>query len=316
MASVDSFIAEWYSPEDYIIAHTSGSTGVPKEIRLSKADMRISAKATNEFFHIGPESLLVCPLSIDYIAGKMMVVRALEAGCRLIATDVSNSFTLPQGTIDLLPVVPSQLAWLTAHPEWSEKIRNLLIGGAAPSPEICADIVRAGFKAFISYGMTETCSHVALARADDPARVFHAMPGITFDTLSDGRLIVNAPSFSFESLTTNDVVELIDNSSFRWLGRADGVINSGGIKMFPEELERLYSPALAGRRFYVSSEESRKWGRVPVLIIEGAKTEIRAVLESSVTDRRRLPARIIFIPKLPEASNGKIRRLPPEELES
>ncbi len=312
MATIDDFKAEWLSDSDFVVAHTSGSTGSPKEIHLLKADMRASARATNAFFGIDSRSLLVCPLSVDYIAGKMMLVRAMEAGCRFVQTEVSNRFSLPEGTdvIDLLPVVPSQLPWLIAHPGWAGRIRNLLIGGAAPSKEVCKDLVSAGFNAYISYGMTETCSHVALARADDEGRLFKAMPGISFETDADERLAIVAPHYSFGHLQTNDVVELVDKSSFRWRGRADGVINSGGVKMFPEELEVLYAPALKGRRYYVAAIPHPKWGQAPALVVEGPDTDIRAVLEAAVTDRKRLPSRIVFIAHLPETSNGKIRRLP------
>ena len=94
------------------------------------------------------------------------------------------------------------------------------------------------FAAFCTYGMTETCSHVALADALDPQGIYSAMPGISFSIDSRDCLRITAGSMSFGTLQTNDVVELLDNGRFRWLGRADNAINSGGIKIHPEMLER------------------------------------------------------------------------------
>lgn len=316
MAFLSDFLAEWHSGSLYVEAHTSGSTGTPKAIQLFKSDMRLSARATNAFFGIGSHSLLASPLSMDYIAGKMMAVRALEAGCRLVELPVSNDITLPDSLsrIDLLPVVPSQIPSLLAHPEYAPRIAAVLIGGAAPSAEQCRSLADMGYTAYISFGMTETCSHVALARADDPARIFRAMPGITFETDPDGRLAIAAPAFSFGRLRTNDIVELIDARTFRWRGRADGVINSGGIKLFPEELEALYAPVLSGHTFYVCAAPHPVWGQAAMLVIEG-ETDTNAIeeaLRDNIADHRRLPKFIKTVDTLPRAANGKLRRQLPE----
>ena len=105
MAEINDFIREWESDCDYIVAHTSGSTGTPKEIRLPKSDMRVSAKATNSRFGITRRSVIAAPLSVDYIAGKMMCVRAIEAGCELLEMPVSNKVIIDR-RIDLLAIVP------------------------------------------------------------------------------------------------------------------------------------------------------------------------------------------------------------------
>lgn len=314
MALLTDFIAQWHSDSPYIAAHTSGSTGKPKDISLLKSDMRLSARATNAFFGIGSESVLASPLSFDYIAGKMMAVRAIEAACSLIELPVSNEIEIPADVsrIDLLPVVPSQIDSLLRQPEHARLISAVLIGGAAPSAEQCRRLNNAGYNAYISYGMTETCSHVALARADDPNRIFRAMPGISFETDADGRLAVIAPAFSFGRLQTNDIVELKDSTSFRWRGRADGVINSGGIKLFPEELEALYSSVLGNRPFYVCATPHPQWGQAAMLVIEGEADieEISAALRTAIADHRRLPKVIKTVYTLPRTSNGKIRRIP------
>ena len=126
--TLDEFRRQWLSPEPYIVAHTSGSTGTPKEIRLLKADMRLSARATNSRFGIKPDSVLAIPLSMDYIAGKMMAVRAFEAGCRLIELPVSNRIELNE-PVDLLAIVPSQVDSIVSDAN-AHRIRNVIIGGA------------------------------------------------------------------------------------------------------------------------------------------------------------------------------------------
>jgi len=313
MASVSEFTELWKSESPTIEAHTSGSTGVPKHILLNKSDMRASARATNKFFGINADSILALPLSVDYIAGKMMVVRAAEAGCKLIELTVSNDIIIPQDIkrIDLLPIVPSQIESLLRQAHLSSVIQNLLIGGAAPTAENCHMLTLAGYKAFISYGMTETCSHVALAQADDSRRVFRAMPGITFETDEIGKLIINAPAFSFKRLETNDIVTLLSSTAMIWRGRADGVINSGGIKLIPEELENLYREYLPGYEYFVTSVKDNIWGEAVALVIEAPEDEADSILKSlreAIKDHRRVPKSIISVSALQRTSNGKIKR--------
>lgn len=313
MASVNDFLEVWRSDSTTVEAHTSGSTGTPKLIRLEKSDMRASARATNAYFSINSDSVLASPLSVDYIAGKMMVVRAEEAECRLIELPVSNEITVPSEVtkIDLLPIVPSQIESLLNQPRLATVVRNVLIGGAAPSAEDCHMLTLAGYRAFISYGMTETCSHVALAHADDSRRVFHAMPGITFETDDDDRLIINAPAFSFKRLETNDIVTLLSPTAMIWRGRADGIINSGGIKLIPEELENLYREYLPGYSFFVTGIKDKTWGEAVALVVETSEDiadKIMQTLRNSIEDHRRLPKSIITVKELARTKNGKIKR--------
>lgn len=310
MASVDDFIKEWNSDCDYITAHTSGSTGKPKEIHLSKDDMRASAHATNSYFNITEKSVLACPLSIDYIAGKMMVVRALEADCQLLPLPVSNTLDI-KSDIDLLAIVPSQVESLLDTPGLTKKIRNVIIGGAPLSDDMSRRLYQSGVNAYATYGMTETCSHVALARINPEERLFKAMPGISFECDGRGCLIINAPSFSFKKLITNDIVELIDENSFKWIGRYDNVINSGGIKIFPETLEKEIAKYI-DCPFYITSEKDSKWGEVPVIVFEGDPAQEKEIIDllRSKLDHRRCPSRSYAVEKLPLTPNGKILRKP------
>lgn len=306
--TLDEFRRQWLSPEPYIVAHTSGSTGTPKEIRLLKADMRLSARATNSRFGINPASVLAIPLSMDYIAGKMMAVRAFEAGCRLLELPVSNRIELNE-PVDLLAIVPSQVDSIVSDAN-AQYIRNVIIGGARLDNTRRRMLAGMPFAAFCTYGMTETCSHVALADALDPQGIYSAMLGVSFCTDSRDCLSITARGMSFGTLQTNDVVELLDREHFRWLGRSDNVINSGGIKIMAEELEACLQSVIEVP-FYIKAEPDDKWGEVPVLVAE-ASDSMLPQLQQAIDSRnlgRRKPQRIYCVPALPRTTNGKIRRV-------
>lgn len=305
----NAFVAQWIDSSDYIDAHTSGSTGTPKPIRLLKSDMRISARNTCEFFRLDSQSTLVLPLSSDYIAGKMMIVRALECGGTLIIEQPSNNPlpTCRMATIDLIAIVPSQIDGLLKSTQF-HKIKNVIIGGGRipESMEHKLENVSSA-NIYATYGMTETCSHVALRRIGD--KRYHALPGFTFDIDERGCLIIKTEEMSFGQLTTNDLVELENNHSFRWLGRYDNIINSGGIKLVPEQIETKIAPLVCGHNFYVTSRKSDKWGDELGLIIE-CDTEIPHLnrrLSDILTSVER-PKFIAYEPNFQRTSSGKIIR--------
>lgn len=308
---IDAFLREWRSEGEYIVAHTSGSTGKPKEIRLPKRDMRASARATVSFFGLGKTSRIAAALSPDFIAGKMMCVRAEVAGCSLVATDVSRELKLDGALpLDLLAIVPAQIPSLVANATAREAIANVLVGGAAMSREQRRALVESGIRAWESYGMTESCSHVALRRVSLDERLpFEAMPGISFETDERGCLCVVSEKFSWGKLVTNDCVTLLDARHFLFKGRADNAIVSGGLKLHPEELEKEYAPALAGREYYVCGRPDATWGSAVVLVVEGEEIPgLDTKIASVVGDRRRLPKAIVYKDSLPRTANGKLIR--------
>lgn len=308
MASVSDFLCEWLNDLPYIKAFTSGSTGNPKEIRLLKSDMVCSARATNSFFGINRNSVLGLPLSVDYIAGKMMAVRAQVAGCRLIEFPVSNRFAI-DSPVDLLSIVPTQLDVAIRH---SQFIRCLLVGGAPLSLSQEEMIVSAGLNAWLGYGMTETCSHVALRKVGGDG-VFRAMPGISFTLDSRQCLVVRSEKFSWKTLVTNDVVHLLGPGEFRWLGRFDNVINSGGVKLHPEILEEEYRRVIPSLPpFCLVGEPDDLLGQRLVMIAENPPSSLLDTLRARISDHRIVPSRIISLRTLPRTPSGKIlRNLPP-----
>lgn len=302
----DDFLAEWLGDAPAIAAHTSGSTGEPKPISLSREAMRASARATNAFFGINSHSTLVCPLSADYIAGKMMVVRALEAQCRLWMLPPRRSGLLDclpaeVTTIDLLPIVPAQIDALLATPR-ARGVKNVIVGGAPMSPAQERSLAGQPFEAFATYGMTETCSHIALRNVSRGEAMFTALPGVSLGLDSRGCLTIG-------HLVTNDIVDLQGNR-FRWLGRADNVIISGGVKVHPEEVERAIAPLMGDTPFYITSRPSTEWGRETVLLTLAPVADPDALLSSikTLVAPAAVPKAVIHDPAPQYTSTGKLRR--------
>lgn len=305
------FLEEWYASSPYITARTSGSTGTPKEIRLPKADMIVSAEATCRYFGIDSSSLLYMPLSADYIAGKMMIVRAIVSGATLqVVSPASDPLPeKPAAHVSLLPVVPAQIDRLLSSP-WRDMITGIIVGGAPLTSSQETALSTLVSEVYATYGMTETCSHVALRSVSRGCDFFEAMPGVSFSQDSRGCLVIDAHAYSWKSLVTNDVVRLLDSRRFEWMGRADNIINSGGVKIVPEEIERLLAPHLGARPFYITSRPSVRWGEELVMVVEDASLDAGALLSAlrEHFSHRILPKEIYCFPSLPRTSSGKIIR--------
>ncbi|MDE6642792.1 MAG: AMP-binding protein [Muribaculaceae bacterium] len=305
------FIEQWNDSNDHIIAHTSGSTGKPKEIKLLKSDMIESARATCRFFNIDKNSVLVSPLSADYIAGKMMIIRSIVSDATLAMTEPSNHPDLKRfDKIDLLPVVPSQVDAILADPLNVNRINHLLVGGGKTDESLEKRIAQSGIDAWASYGMTETCSHVAVRRLGDPDSCYHALPGITFSIDSDSCLAIHSDNFSWKSLQTNDIVELVDNQSFRWLGRRDNVINSGGIKIIPEVVEQKISHII-DVPFYIVGRPDPKWSEAVILYLESEQTLDTKILADEISKTLspyERPKEIVVVRQFERTSSNKIKR--------
>lgn len=243
-----------------------------------------------------------------------MMVRCLESDCTLYLEHPSNRplHTL-KGVeiIDLLPIVPSQAQWIIDNAISLPDIQNLIIGGAPLSPEAENLLKSLNINAWATYGMTETCSHVALRPMG--SNTFHALPHITFDATADNRLIINSSQMSWRQLTTTDVVELVSSKEFVWLGRADNVINSGGIKLHPEIIERELSPFIP-QPFYVRGVYDKQLGTALQLVVEDSDGDLnplmllRSLKHNGSIHPYHVPRSVITAPSLPRTTSGKIIR--------
>lgn len=316
--TVDEFAAEWHNDCTYIEAVTSGSTGAPKTIKLSKKDMIASALATNEFFNLKEGDNFICPIDFKYIGAKMMYVRAQIAKGNVLALPASNVFRFDE-TAHLLALVPSQVDNLVENPDLICRTKHLIIGGAALSEIRAERLIKAGIDAYVTYGMTETASHVALAKVGHD--VFTALTGVSFEKDQRDCLIINMLDRDSSRVVTNDIVELLSPHSFKWLGRYDNIINSGGIKIIPELIESAVKSILNSIHFQYSDVavvkgESEKWGEKAVCLIETSRQlgeedvkVLKADLKLSLDDPRKCPDKILCVKELPRTANGKIDRL-------
>ena len=299
---VGSFILDWFDERSYIEMNTSGTTGTPKLIRVEKQAMVNSALATGDFFDLQPGNKVLQCLPVKYIAGKMMFVRGFILG-------LDMDFVAPNSTplynndtkYDFTAMVPLQAQnSLDRLPN----VRKMIIGGVRIGSSLEKKLAKLPTEVYETYGMTETITHIAAKKVGEKA--FTVLPNVTISYNEDNCLVIHAPRISEEVIITNDIVELVNENQFIFLGRFDNIVNSGGIKLIPEVIEEK----LAGRihsRFFVSGKPDEKLGEKLILVIEGEKQ----LIEESVfdlLDKYEKPKEIVFIRQFEETGNGKLMR--------
>ena len=315
---LETFLKEWRDDSPTLTVHTSGSTGQPKPIAVEKRRMEASARITCQFLGLKPGNTALLCLPLDYIAGKMMVVRALTCGLRLISVEPSgHPLAMVTEPLDFAAMVPLQV-WNTLQvPEERarlEGIKHLIIGGGAID-EAMADELRAFPNAVWStYGMTETLSHIALRRLNGPeaSEWYTPFPSVSVSLTDEDCLVIDAPEVCAQQLVTNDIAELSADGRFRILGRKDNVICSGGIKIQAEEVERQLQPHLH-EPFLISKRRDAKFGEIVVLLTEGSVDEARQICERILTQYHR-PRAYVHIDHIPLTETGKPARRVAQQL--
>ena len=314
--AIGNFLLDWLKPTTYLEVHTSGSTGTPKKIRLKKQHMINSAMATSRFFDLPASTTALLCMPAEYIAGKMMLVRAMFLGWDL---DTIPPSSIPLDNLfkvyDFTAMTPFQLDNSIAR---LHLVKKLIVGGGAVSPRLKEMIRDVDTKIFETYGMTETSSHIAAKRLNPQKRkkserAFKVLPNVHIAQDERGCLVIKAPNILDEEITTNDVVEILTYKKFIWKGRYDNVINSGGIKLFPEQIEKKLNKVL-DHRFFVTSMPDDSLGEKLVLFVEDDFSEetINEIQENINTlkglDKYEKPKKIYLIEKFEETPNGKIHR--------
>lgn len=308
------FLEEWFSDTDYVIAQTSGSTGHPQPVKLSKSVMLQSAIRTIEYFKLQKFNRILLSLPCRFIAGKMMVVRAIAGQMNLIAVDPATDFSfLLNDSFDFGAMVPNQVFKLLESPSGKEKLENignLLIGGAAIPSKLEEQISQLKTRVVSTYGMTETASHIAIREltGENRSDIYHCLPEITISAGENSCLRLHIPEFP-EPLQTNDIAELVTPTSFRIFGRADDVIISGGIKYFPATIEKKLEEAIP-QRFVISAVPDEKLGEKLVLVIEGKPYQNERTLKEKIAFLQpyERPRKIYYLEKFAETGNGKVKR--------
>jgi o-succinylbenzoate---CoA ligase len=318
------FIREWLSDENFFTVQTSGSTGIPKPITITREQMQQSARRTHNFLGLHQHDTALICLNTQFIAGKMMLVRALEGEMKIIALDPSsNPFENPHNQpIDFMAVVPLQLEKMIDSAQGVDRLNELkavIVGGAPVSEKLKRRLAEITVPVYATYGMTETLTHVALQLLNTPKRseYFTTLPGVTIAQDERGCLIIHDKILN-EPVITNDLVEIHNATQFTWRGRIDNIINSGGIKVLPEKIEHelhpIFSTLNITKNFFITGSPHETLGQQVVLIVEGSS--LPPETETSITQELmryvspyEIPRQILYISKFSYTSTGKINRV-------
>ena len=296
--AVGRFLLDWLDNKDYIEATTSGSTGIPKQIQLKKQGMVNSALATGEYLNLSPKDRALLCLPADFIAGKMMLIRAIVLGLHLdIIRPSSMPLSLTNKNYDFCAMIPLQAAKsLTDLP----RVKKLILGGASIDGELEAKLQNISTDVYSSYGMTE-----------QHETTYKAMPNVIFTQDDRHCLVINAPLIADHPVVTNDMVNLISHNEFEWLGRFDNIINSGGFKVFPESVERKIKKYIKGD-YFITKEPDDELGQRAVLYVQGDEKDYPTLAHDIYMDKDMLkyevPRQIYFVPEFVYTDNQKLRR--------
>lgn len=311
--TIYEFILNWFDQSEYILQQTSGSTGTPKIIKLKKSAMVFSAQKTISIFKLNENNSAWLCLPINYIAGKMMVVRAIIGNLNLIITEPKGTLKIPDQKIDFSAMVPLQVQKLIESNTNFKTIKKLIIGGAATNASLLEKIQHLPSEVYASYGMTETCSHIAIKRLNgvNPDKYFKVLDGISISINSENCLIIHAPELSHKAIETTDMVEIISPHEFELIGRADNIINSGGIKISPEVIETEISQHFGFECLIVPVPDT-KLGQKMVLVVEKEKDRFLAKSDFEfiriMFGSYRSPKEVVYIDSFPRNKALKIDR--------
>lgn len=305
--AVGDFLMDWIHPSDSITLKTSGSTGKPKLIRYDKQVMVNSALATGNHFGVQIGDTALHCLNTDFIAGKMMLVRAMILGLELdLVPPQGNVLSHSEKPYDFVAMVPLQVEHAMAD---LNRIKTLLIGGAPSSAQLKTALKQTTTHCYETYGMTETVTHIASRKINATTSQFTPLPGVNLSTDDRDCLVIDVPYLSDDKIITNDIVDLADDQRFHLKGRFDTIINTAGIKVLPEEVEAKIAPCL-DQPFFVGAINDEQLGQKVVLIVEGeTQLELNELLSSiKALSPYELPKEIYSLPSFERTQNGKIQR--------
>lgn len=298
------FLLDWLDDKEIIQLTTSGTTGTPKTITIKKQSMVHSAIATGNYFNLHPQDTALLCLPARYIAGKMMIVRAMMLGLELeIMLPTSHlDDLLSHKNYDFVAIVPLQAE--NSLKKLSQ-FKKIIIGGAKVSDDLANKLKEIKSDIYETYGMTETITHIAAKKIGED--YFSTLEHVVISQDDRNCLVIDVPSISEVQIVTNDIVEIFDERHFKWIGRYDNVINSGGIKLFPEQIEAKLMSEITNR-FFITGLPDAVLGTKVTLVIEGDPMDIDSKIFEKL-DKFEKPKDIIFTPKFVETDTKKISRI-------
>jgi len=306
---IGDFLLDWLDNNDYIDVKTSGSTGKPKTITFKKQAMVNSAIATGNYFNLESGNTVLHCLSTQFIAGKMMLVRAFVLGLELdVVAPTLNPLHSISKNYDFCAMAPMQLQ-NSLHE--LHKIKVLIVGGAPISFSLIDKMKDLTTKVYATYGMTETITHIAVKQMNNfsgeiEESYYRTLPDIVISQDLRDCLVIDSPNINSEPIVTNDIVKLYSKTEFEILGRYDNIINSGGIKFFPEQIEAKLQSKIE-QRFFIASEIDEVLGDKLILILEGESKELETGVFEDLDIYER-PKQIYAVTHFKETSTGKIQR--------
>jgi O-succinylbenzoic acid--CoA ligase len=304
--NIGNFLLEWLDDKAYLEVKTSGSTGAPKRIHLSKQAMVNSSIATGNYLKLEPGNTALHCLPTHFIAGKMMLVRAMILGLEidLVAPTSQPVFDYDK-VYHFVALLPMQLK--ATHTSL-HNVRHIIVGGATVSTHLIDLIQSLKAKVYATFGMTETATHIALKPLNNKLKepYFTVLPDVSISQDERGCLVIDAPKICNEKIVTNDIVKLHSKTEFEWLGRYDNVINSGGIKFFPEQIEEKLRRTIEGQ-FFIASKADAVLGEKLILVLESDATVFDTVVFNGL-EKYEEPKEVCHISKFKMTPTGKIRR--------
>jgi o-succinylbenzoate---CoA ligase len=298
------FLLDWLDDKETIQLTTSGTTGAPKIITINKQAMVHSAVATGDFFNLQPQNKALLCLSPRYIAGKMMIVRALIIGLELdYIIPSSNLDDLQKDKIyDFVAIVPLQAENSLNK---LDQFKKIIIGGAKVSDSLTLKLNNVNAEIYETYGMTETITHIAAKKIGEEC--FNVLSHVAINSDERNCLVIIAPTILNSEIITNDIVEIVNDKQFKWLGRFDNVINSGGIKLFPEQIEAKLASKISNR-FFITGQPDSLLGTKLVLVVEGKQQKFDDFIFNEL-DKFEKPKEIVFILEFEETNTKKVNRI-------
>lgn len=332
-----------------LLIPTSGSTGTPRLVELSRRALLASAAASAQNLGWEPDDTWLLCLPLAHTGGLSIVTRCLLARRTLLLFEPGNAgltARLPElqralERATLVSLVPSVLsALLDASPAPPARLRAVLLGGAACTPALAERAHAGRWPLLTSYGLTETASQVVTRRyaerfAPLPVRSGvvssgHPLPGVEL-SLREGQLCLragslftryvgsSAPPLHDDWLVTSDLGELGPGGELYVRGRSDDVIISGGENVDPLEVEAalLQLPGVSGA--CVAGTRSARFGAIVSALLVSREPAYcdparLAELLSDRLARHKLPRRALIAESLPLTLSGKVDRRACREL--